>query len=186
MAVKKRRARRRKRRLSDGTQLSRPRRRHMAAPRRRRGKRKSSRKTRLSDLWNPTVASQVGRQIVGNALGGATWVLAEKMMPMSSPGQKILYGGIAAFVTGAMFKMPNISAGLMGAATYSAFKDSGFLGDEGENSYVKNMDQMPLMLMNDQPIDPAQGMAMLSEAMPGNYGGYATPAYASPYAQPYY
>lgn len=163
----------------------------LSRPRRRKAKRSSRRrhmsssgKTRLSDLWNPTVATEVGRQVVGAAIGGGAWGMMERMMPMNSPGQKLLYGGVAGFVTGALFKMPNIGCGIVGAATYSALKDSGFMADgESENTYVRNMDQMPLMLMNDQPIDPAMGMAMLSDAMPQQY---YIPQYATPYNEVYY
>lgn len=181
----KRKARRKKRTLSQ------PRAAYLSRPRKRRGRKKrgTSKKVRLSDLWNPTMAANAGRQIVGAAMGGAAWGFTEKMIPMTSPGQKLIYGGVAAFITSALFKMPNIACGMAGAATYSALKDAGFMAEgEQENTYVKNMDKMPLMLMNDQPIDPQMGIGLLSDAMQNpmaTAANYYTPQYASPYNQVY-
>lgn len=129
-----------------------------------RGKRRATRskKTGLSEMFNPATATATGKTILSGLVGGAGFYILNKLI---KPDNTMLKGGVmlgSAFIVGGVLKMPNVAAGLSGAFG-SQLADkifSGGLSEMEEYDYATELEQLPEVLSeNGEPM-------YLTEAFP--------------------
>jgi hypothetical protein len=129
----------------------------VSAPKRRTTRKKSG----LSELFSPTMATGGAKVLGAGALGGIGAGLLSKLIPTTTSAEmKALYTLGAGFVTATVLKMPSIGAGMSAVAVYNLLQSKNMLGDNGdfdelgeENySYANNLDMLPMVLNEDQAM----------------------------------
>lgn len=109
-----------------------------------------SRKTGLSEMFNPTVAANSAKGTLAAMAGGTAAGIINKMIPPTSG--KLMRLGIAfglGFVASA-FNMPNTGAGFTGGMIVASFPN-GFLNDDDDTTFADedSLSDAPLFLDED-------------------------------------
>jgi len=121
-----------------------------AKPSRRR-RRTTKKGSGLSELWNPKMAAASGKTILSGIGGGVSYRVVEKVLASQSQEMQMIVGGVLSFVTAAVFKAPNVAAGMAGAVTMRGMEYSGLLADNNDmnlqdHAYAHEIDRLPAVL----------------------------------------
>ena len=139
-------ARRRTTRKRATTTRKRTRTTRAAAPARRTTRRVSRRRSMLSEFFDPKSAQAAAMVSIEGAAGGVGAHFLTKILPanLSAQNKGIITIG-AGFITTAMFKRPNLGAGMAAVGAVDLLRGVGFLA-EGEYNYANGMDSLPMVL----------------------------------------
>lgn len=146
--------------------------------RRRRGTRKRG---LLGDMMTPAVAQAAGRATINGAVGGGMAAVLERMLAgRLNPFWRIAAPFVAGYAAAAIFKQPEVGAGMAAVGAHQLMKEAGMAENNDmylqDNNYANQVKQLPVALdVNGQPMAENDDMYLQEE-----YGvGYA-PDFASP------
>jgi len=132
----------------------------------RRRRRVTKKKGMLSELFNPKMAQAGGKAVLSGAVGGGSAALLNKLLgDTMEPNKKAFITMGAGFITATVLKMPNLGAGMSGAAAYNLFTGAGLLAENSNYDYAEPIEALPMVLNEDgEPLSLAEGDDMyLSE-----------------------
>ena len=140
-------ARRRTTRKRATTTRKRTRTTRAAAPARRTTRRVSRRRSMLSEFFDPKSAQAAAMVSIEGAAGGVGAHFLTKILPanLSAQNKGIITIG-AGFITSAMFKRPNLGAGMAAVGAVDLLRGVGFLAEGDEYNYANGMDSLPMVL----------------------------------------
>ena len=164
-------ARRRTTRKRATTTRKRTRSTRAAAPARRTTRRVSRKRSMLSEFFDPKSAQAAAMVSLEGAAGGVGAHFLGKVLPASLSAQNkgIITIG-AGFVATAMFKRPNLGAGMAAVGAVDLLRGVGFLA-EGDYNYANGMDSLPMVLNEGEAYALSEGYD-LAEGMDYEVGYY--------------
>lgn len=167
-------ARRRTTRKRATTTRKRTRSTRAAAPARRTTRRVSRKRSMLSEFFDPKSAQAAAMVSLEGAAGGVGAHFLSKVLPASLSAQNkgIITIG-AGFVATAMFKRPNLGAGMAAVGAVDLLRGVGFLA-EGDYNYANGMDSLPMVLNEGEAYALSEGYDLaegfdLAEGMVSDY-----------------
>lgn len=170
-------ARRRTTRKRATTTRKRTRSTRAAAPARRTTRRVSRKRSMLSEFFDPKSAQAAAMVSLEGAAGGVSAHFLSKVLPanLSAQNKGIITIG-AGFITTAVFKRPNLGAGMAAVGAVDLLRGVGFLA-EGDYNYANGMDSLPMVLNEGEAYALSEGYDLaegfdLSEAADYEVGYY--------------
>jgi hypothetical protein len=125
----------------------------------RRTRRVSRKRSMLSEFFDPKSAQAAAMVSLEGAAGGVGAHFLGKILPgnLSAQNKGIITLG-AGFVTAAMFKRPNLGAGMAAVGAVDLLRGVGFLAEEGNMfDYAGGMDSLPMVLNEGEAYALAEG-----------------------------
>ena len=170
-------ARRRTTRKRATTTRKRTRSTRAAAPARRTTRRVSRKRSMLSEFFDPKSAQAAAMVSLEGAAGGVSAHFLSKVLPanLSAQNKGIITIG-AGFITTAVFKRPNLGAGMAAVGAVDLLRGVGFLA-EGDYNYANGVDSLPMVLNEGEAYALSEGYDLaegfdLSEAADYEVGYY--------------
>ena len=167
-------ARRRTTRKRATTTRKRTRSTRAAAPARRTTRRVSRKRSMLSEFFDPKSAQAAAMVSLEGAAGGVGAHFLSKVLPgnLSAQNKGLITIG-AGFITTAMFKRPNLGAGMAAVGAVDLLRGVGFLA-EGDYDYANGMDSLPMVLNEGEAYALSEGYDLsegfdLAEGMVSDY-----------------
>jgi hypothetical protein len=101
----------------------------------------------LSEFFDPKSAQAAAMVSIEGAAGGVGAHFLTKILPanLSAQNKGIITIG-AGFITTAMFKRPNLGAGMAAVGAVDLLRGVGFLAEGNEYNYANGMDSLPMVL----------------------------------------
>jgi hypothetical protein len=101
----------------------------------------------LSEFFDPKSAQAAAMVSIEGAAGGVGAHFLTKILPanLSAQNKGIITIG-AGFITSAMFKRPNLGAGMAAVGAVDLLRGVGFLAEGDEYNYANGMDSLPMVL----------------------------------------
>ena len=129
----------------------------------RRTRRVSRKRSMLSEFFDPKSAQAAAMVSLEGAAGGVGAHFLTKILPanLSAQNKGIITIG-AGFITTAVFKRPNLGAGMAAVGAVDLLRGVGFLAEGG--NYAEGMDSLPMVLNEGEAYQLAEGFD-LAEGM---------------------
>jgi hypothetical protein len=131
----------------------------------------------LSEFFDPKSAQAAAMVSLEGAAGGVSAHFLSKVLPanLSAQNKGIITIG-AGFITTAVFKRPNLGAGMAAVGAVDLLRGVGFLA-EGDYNYANGMDSLPMVLNEGEAYALSEGYDLaegfdLSEAADYEVGYY--------------
>ena len=131
----------------------------------------------LSEFFDPKSAQAAAMVSLEGAAGGVSAHFLSKVLPanLSAQNKGIITIG-AGFITTAVFKRPNLGAGMAAVGAVDLLRGVGFLA-EGDYNYANGVDSLPMVLNEGEAYALSEGYDLaegfdLSEAADYEVGYY--------------